>query len=108
MQTTSPAPCTAGSGVAAAQAGSGSTPSNVSLSIDAFPDGPGHLELPILDSECQPAFDKVERIAPELLEPPAAQDVQIFADSGCQSLQLVGPGDELRRDAALLRADLEQ
>src|SRR5947209_3923685 len=67
-----------------------------------------HLELAVLDRESQPALDQVERIAAELLVAPAAEDVQVLANSGGERLEVVGAGDQPGGDSGLLGANLQQ
>ncbi len=67
-----------------------------------------HFQFAIFGREPQTAFDQVERISAEFVEPPAAQDIEPVAHSGGERLKLVGTSDQLCSNACLLGADLEQ
>src|SRR5439155_24444961 len=69
---------------------------------------PAHLEFPVFDGEGEATLDQVDRVLTELLVAPARQDIEILAHSGGERLEVVGAGDEPRRDSGLLGADLQQ
>src|SRR5690348_16951212 len=69
---------------------------------------PTHLELSVLDSEGESPLDQVERVFSELLVAPAAEDIEVLADSRGERFEIVGSCDEPCGDARFLSSNLEQ
>src|SRR5204862_4504158 len=58
---------------------------------------PAHLELSVFGCEGEATFHEIEGVAPELLEPPARENIEIAAHARRQRLKLVRAGDKLGR-----------
>ena len=67
-----------------------------------------HLQFSVYDGEGEPPFNQVDRVPAELFVAPAAQDFEVLAHARRQRLEIIRARDQPRRDARLLRADLEQ
>ena len=59
-------------------------------------------QLAVAHREGEPALDQVERVVAEFLVAPALEDREALAPAGGELLQLLGLGDQPRRDVAFL------
>ena len=78
----------------ATQAASGKRLAMTALRIDSFFDGhAAHLQLAVFDREGQAALDEVERVLAEFLIAPAAEDIEVLADTRGECFQIVRAGN---------------
>src|SRR6185369_3593784 len=68
----------------------------------------GHLQPSAQDGEGELSLHQLQRIAAELLEPPAFQQGKVLAHAGSQQLEIVGAGEQAGGDVDLAGADLEE
>src|SRR6187455_1199136 len=90
------APAGSGSGPSAEavlHAASASDAKATPLRIDGYPLEAAHLQLSVLDRESEAALDQVECVPAKFLKPPATQNVQILADTGRQSFEVIRSRD---------------